>query len=74
MIDYSYSVLARLEHEERVRAFELSRSVRRSNGDKGGRFSTLAYRAGDLLERLGGQLKARNGAQPIPQRIQTSQA
>ena len=73
MMDYTYVVLARMEHQERNRAFEAHRSAGGSKAESAGFLSNLAYRTGEMLETMGKQLKARNDAQPLQRQMQSSQ-
>jgi hypothetical protein len=73
MMDYNNVIAARMEHEARNRALQGGRSASENQAGGVGFLSSLAYRTGEMLETMGKQLKARNGAQPIQRQMQSSQ-
>lgn len=68
MMDYSNSIIARKEHEERVRKLQHERLARSVNSQGPGVVQRLLVWIGGRLIYVGGQLQERSSSQLINER------
>jgi hypothetical protein len=71
MLDYNASIIARAEHEERMRVLERKLSMRKDE-QRNGMLNRLLYGMGESLERFGAYLKAQHATRPFQRQYQSS--
>ncbi len=74
MIDYNFVVMARGEHEERVRRIEQELLARQSAVAQPGRVDRMLYGLGEWLEKTGARLKTQHQRVHVTQAYQGSHA